>query len=83
MLRSAVMYITQHPVIVIVIVYHWMCACSEGVADVGCLSKQLSKLFFGVKSIAFRYLIRLMSSWAVVCDVWFLEPQVWGLGFRV
>jgi hypothetical protein len=21
------------------------------------------------------YLIRLMSSWAVVCDVWFLEPQ--------
>ena len=22
-----------------------------------------------------RYLIRLMSSWAIVCDVWFLEPQ--------
>jgi glycerol-3-phosphate O-acyltransferase 3/4 len=21
------------------------------------------------------YLVRLMSSWAIVCDVWFLEPQ--------
>lgn len=22
-----------------------------------------------------QYMLRLMSSWAVVCDVWFLEPQ--------
>ena len=23
-----------------------------------------------------RYLCKLMTSWALVCDVWFLEPQV-------
>ena len=29
------------------------------------------------KRITFgRYLCKIMCSWALVCDVWFLEPQV-------
>eukprot|EP00195_Chlamydomonas_chlamydogama_P013694 CAMPEP_0202894212 /NCGR_PEP_ID=MMETSP1392-20130828/3661_1 /ASSEMBLY_ACC=CAM_ASM_000868 /TAXON_ID=225041 /ORGANISM="Chlamydomonas chlamydogama, Strain SAG 11-48b" /LENGTH=448 /DNA_ID=CAMNT_0049578833 /DNA_START=220 /DNA_END=1566 /DNA_ORIENTATION=- len=32
--------------------------------------------FWNSKRVSFgKYLLRLMTSWSVVCDVWFLEPQ--------
>jgi glycerol-3-phosphate O-acyltransferase 3/4 len=37
--------------------------------------------FWNSRRVSFgKYLLKLMTSWAVVCDVWFLEPQVGARG---
>lgn len=52
-----------------------MCHCHD-LTGIACLLFLPLKMSIGVPRQSFTmHLMRLMTSWAVVCYVWYLEPQ--------